>query len=119
MKTGIIYMIKHRKTGKCYIGQTTKTLAARMKQHMKARSHIGGALRMFGREAFSVCVLHANVPKHNLDQLEKSEIAMRGCVAPSGYNLTPGGAGLERVYSSKVKRRAPDRYYVSRQRRRR
>ena len=116
--TGIIYSIRHRASGKRYIGQTVTTLDKRIKQHMKAKSHIGAALRKHGREAFVVQVLHANVPRQNLNQLERSEIAMRNCMAPHGYNLTPGGAGILRLTSDKVKRRAPDRYYVSRHRRR-
>ena len=99
---GIIYMIKHRASGKAYIGQTQSTLEKRLKAHMKAKSYIGGALRKHGREAFSVKVLHANVPKQNLNRLERTEIAMRGTMAPKGFNLTPGGAGILRLNKRQI-----------------
>ena len=94
----IIYKITHKKTGKSYIGQTRGTLKARLKAHLRAPSAIGSALRSHGREAFTVEVLHANVPVQNLNPLERTEIAMRGTIAPSGYNIAPGGQPVKSIF---------------------
>jgi hypothetical protein len=91
---GIIYLAIHTETGRKYVGQTIKPLRIRMREHMTAKSsRFGNVLRKYGREAFSISVIDSASSKDELNTKEKQWIATHGCIAPAGFNLTPGGSG--------------------------
>lgn len=88
-----IYVIRHRVSGKEYVGQS-KNIRERAASHRAARSwhYFGRALRRHGLEAFDICVLAFGAPC-DLGRLEQETIAARGTRSPAGYNLAAGGDG--------------------------
>lgn len=90
MRYGYIYKITHVESGRAYIGQTRIGVAERLRQHVGADSYIGKALRKYGRSAFKVETIE-QVPVEDLDRLECAYIISLGTLAPSGFNLAPGG----------------------------
>jgi len=93
MGTGIIYKAISP-SGKCYIGQTVKTLEKRMAGHKSYSemrdSPLCRAIKKYGFENFEWEILHKDVPKANLGLLEIWEIAKHGAYE-KGYNCTTGG----------------------------
>jgi group I intron endonuclease len=87
---GTIYILKNKLDGKCYIGQTIQKVYNRLRDHRKAKSYIGNALRMYGEENFERIIIE-NVPDDELDELEKKKIIEYNSLVPNGYNLDSGG----------------------------
>ena len=89
---GIIYKVT-APSGRCYVGQTTQTLAARRSQHNKKDDHctlLLRAIRKYGdRMEWSVIACAAN--KEDLDFAERELIRQHNTLAPHGYNLMDGG----------------------------
>jgi group I intron endonuclease len=88
----IIYLLRNKVNGKCYVGKTTCTLQARWRQH-KTEARIGRLnsplyqdLRAHGPEAFEVSVLVEAQSQRRLNQLERKFIAAFKAVE-TGYNL--------------------------------
>jgi group I intron endonuclease len=94
---GEVYCIRCLVTGKLYVGQTTKGIEARWKDHQiragKARWAISRALARYGAENFCVWVIDSANSQEELEDKEILWIKKLGCRAPNGYNLTPGGTG--------------------------
>lgn len=86
--TGVVYIIRHKDTGRVYVGQTVR-LEKRMREHMRADTYFGNALRKHGREAFSVMTI--SYPRDWLDFWESYWIANLGSLCPRGFNMTEGG----------------------------
>lgn len=88
-----IYKITNRITGKAYIGQTTKSVMARWKQHQHSKkckvfSH---AIAKYGASNF---IIETLLECKSLDDLNDSEavfIEYYNTVVPYGYNLSLGG----------------------------
>ncbi len=76
-----------------YIGQTTRSVEERFKEHTKADSRIGYAIRAHGEDMFIVVVLKVCHSKDELDYWEQRLIKSRNTKHPNGYNLTDGGDG--------------------------
>ena len=60
--TGYIYKIENLINGKCYIGQTTTTIAHRWGQHSSNHKNMGNmiickAIRKYGKESFKITQL--------------------------------------------------------------
>lgn len=95
---GIIYLIRNTLNGKVYIGQTTKTLERRWKEHnwsSRYKSPLKAALRKYGATAFTASVLHQAFSRQELDEMEVCAIWSHDSTnRSSGYNLTPGGKSL-------------------------
>lgn len=101
---GCVYCLKSP-SGKLYIGITSKTLAARWRQHrynaakeLKSKAAtecraLYNAIRKYGAEAFTLTTLATSGDWDELCQLEKLLIAEHAARWPSGYNLTEGGDG--------------------------
>ena len=87
----IVYKLTNMDNGKIYIGQTKFTVEKRFKEHAKAKSLIGEAIRDYGEEHFLLEVLKICETREEAYALEISFIAKFNCMAPNGYNLTKGG----------------------------
>jgi len=97
MNSGI-YMIRHRDSGKTYIGRSTN-VASRWSQHKSCASTnkrdnnpIYNALRKYGHDAFEWKLL-TTAPDRLLPLLEAQFIVDWGTLSPNGYNVggTEGG----------------------------
>jgi len=53
---GIIYLIKHKASGRCYVGQTMGSLRARINKHRNNDGcpYIHNALNHYGLDSFEV-----------------------------------------------------------------
>lgn len=54
---GVIYLIIDGTNDMEYVGQTTRPVEERFKEHMKSDFYIGGAIRAHGAENFAIAVL--------------------------------------------------------------
>lgn len=89
-----VYTIRHRESGKLYVGLTRGTVGHRWGQHKSnARKGIFGplynAMRKYGPEAFDVACI-ADCPSPGRAQL--TERALIEALEPA-YNVQPGGQG--------------------------
>lgn len=91
MAFGVIYVITNLLDGMQYVGQTTRSIEQRFKEHMKAKSYIGSAIREVGTENFSIEIIAECASKEELNAKEIFFIEEFDCMAPNGYNLTEGG----------------------------
>lgn len=93
MSYGLIYCITNEVNQKQYVGLTTKTIHQRFKEHCKADSYIGKAIRKHGENMFTVRELDTANSKEELSSKEKEWILKLGTFG-AGYNLTNGGDGV-------------------------
>lgn len=95
----LVYLIRDRVNGKCYVGQTRRTLEQRFKAHVRvvgksnACKALSDAMAKHGVENFTIELLCVCESQAALDQAEVRLIAEHGTFAPGGYNLTRGGGG--------------------------
>jgi|SRR5208282_715500 len=106
----IVYLIRNRVNGKCYVGQTVQTLEQRWYLHAKAarggsRLPIHCAIRKYGPTAFNVSLLSCANSKEELDALERRFIVQHDSRTPNGYNCTAGGRGFSGRHSEATKQR--------------
>lgn len=92
----IIYLIRNKISGKCYIGQTIGSLHERWLKHVstargKCRIPIALAIRSYGKENFEVSLLDRASSLEELNNLESQYIKQYGSMVPRGYNLQVGG----------------------------
>ncbi len=104
--TGNIYIIKNNVNGKCYVGQTIRTIHQRLISHKSLKTcMIGRALRKYGEENFTIYELR-EVPRGLLDPFEIKLIKKVGSLFPDGYNLALGGnsnsGGLTPEHRAKI-----------------
>lgn len=96
---GIIYLVKHRLSGKMYIGITVQSLERRWSFHLdQARSgHIKddrslhAAIREFGEAEFSIRQIDKGNSKGSLEAKERKWIKQLGTLVPGGFNISTGG----------------------------
>ena len=91
MAYGIIYLLIDGTNDKEYVGQTTRPIQARFKQHTKADFYISRAIQAHGEDMFSIVVLKECESKEELNYWERHFIKYRDTKSPNGYNLTGGG----------------------------
>ena len=89
-KTGMIYILKNTRNGKCYVGQTIVKINRRLKNHKTSPNAIGNAIRKYGIEKFEI-LEYRGIPYELLDFFEIQMIEKIGSIAPTGYNLVGGG----------------------------
>lgn len=92
----LIYKWTNKINGKIYIGQTTKSLADRVRMHVNTASAgstvpLHNAIRKYGIESFIIEVVEKAVSLEELNRLEIKYILEYNCLAPRGYNLKAGG----------------------------
>lgn len=86
----IIYKITNKQNGKTYIGQTIKTVAERLKEHIYQKSKIGKEIIKYGVDSFDVSVIDRAENKADLDALEVFWISFYNS-CENGYNTLIGG----------------------------
>ncbi len=87
----VIYVIIHRKTGCCYVGQTIRRLKDRIRQHCRSKKQfVDKIIRLEGRDAFEVGVLDICTSVKELDAREKYWTKYFNCTAPHGFNVVVG-----------------------------
>ncbi len=91
-----IYLIRHRESGKCYVGQTIWTFNVRYKAGnwvgTTKSQHLRAAGKKHGREAFDVSILwEGQCSRDELDQLEDRFMRDHNALHPYGYNLKEAG----------------------------
>ncbi len=107
----LIYKATNLINGKCYIGQTSKSLEERIKGHLKFSSYyknmlICRALKKYGIRNFSWEIIQECSSKTEMDEKERYYIERYNSRYPSGYNLTDGGEGtLGKKHTRKSKRK--------------
>lgn len=86
-----VYRIVHRESGKFYIGISARPVAARWREHKRARgkSYMARAIRKYGPNAFSIEQIAYAEDLAEARELERHLIAK---LQPE-YNLTDGGEG--------------------------
>ena len=62
---GIVYLVIDGTNDMEYVGQTTKTVEERFKQHMKADTCLGHAIRAHDAENFTTAILKSVAAKTN------------------------------------------------------
>ena len=97
MQEGAIYIIENVETGKGYVGQTTRTVEQRFKEHCNCFSgchKLRNAIQKYGKNCLSVeTIWEGECSQEELDALEVHYIEQFNTVDPYGYNLTYGGMG--------------------------
>ena len=90
-KYGIVYKITNNINGKAYVGQTIRSLNARIKQHMTCKRCImHKAFKKYGFENFTIEILDTAYSKEELNQKEIYWIS-KFDTFKNGYNLCEGG----------------------------
>jgi len=103
MRTGIVYVYTSLESGKKYVGQTTRGMDIRHKEHFKKVDGHGkfkNAIRKYGIEGFKLEILEDSVVLASslkskmtvLDELEIKYIEKYDSMN-NGYNSTLGGGG--------------------------
>lgn len=97
---GLVYCIENLDNGKKYIGQTTRNLEERFREHCgnsgtSVSPKLKNAIKKYGKDAFSVDVIWEcdACDQQKLDTKEIEMIDEFNTLHPNGYNLTRGGAG--------------------------
>ena len=86
-----IYRIYHKESGRNYVGKSVN-IRKRAQAHFAPKDtgcYISKSIRKYGKDAFALEVLEL-CSEDNLEIREAHWIAALDCMAPHGYNLTPG-----------------------------
>ena len=91
----IIYKVTNKVNGKCYIGQTIRTLEQRKWQHLDCakngvKTHFYNAIRKYGGDNFIFEVIDEASTLEELNELERYYIKKYDCIN-NGYNMVDGG----------------------------
>lgn len=105
---GVVYLIRNLVNGKVYVGQTTRSITKRFRNHVShSISYTSGkykgkdtplfrAIHKYGKESFSISCLCSCQSKEELDLMEDLYILTSGGIQKdSGYNIRRGGANGE------------------------
>ena len=91
---GVVYLIINLVNSKRYVGQTTKTVEKRFKEHARhKKSLIGKAIRKYGKENFRYGIIKSCATRKELNYWEIYFVAVLKSKTPYGYNRTDGGEG--------------------------
>lgn len=100
----IIYKVTNMVNGKLYIGQTTRTLEQRWREHCCSSSqctYLHNAIVKYGKENFKIEQIDIALDQEELDYKEQQYIKCYDTLVPNGYNLTTGG-NADKRYSEVV-----------------
>ncbi|UTH14757.1 GIY-YIG nuclease family protein [Macrococcus equipercicus] len=112
MMEGKVYCITNKVNKKQYIGITTRDINQRFKEHQKADSIIGKAIRKYGSENFVIQVIDYATSRRELFEKEIHWIALKETFK-HGYNLTHGGDGVNNVILLDVKLSEKQKRFVN------
>lgn len=87
---GKVYLITNKINGKKYVGQTIRPIAQRFREHCRADSVIGCAIRKYGEFNFTIEHIDTAFSLEELNALEQFWIKEHDSYN-NGYNLTIGG----------------------------
>ena len=97
---GLVYCIENLENGKKYIGQTTRDLVERFREHCgnsgtSVSPKLKNAIKKYGKDCFCIEVIWESneCTQDRLDAKEIELIEEIGTLHPNGYNLSRGGAG--------------------------
>lgn len=96
---GTIYCIENLETGKKYVGQTSRELVERWREHCgnsgtSVSPKLKNSIKKHGKDCFSIeAIWEGECTQKELDSKEIEFIEKLGTLHPNGYNLTMGGAG--------------------------
>jgi group I intron endonuclease len=92
---GFIYIIKNIINNKLYVGQTTRTIQIRWKEHrVKAKNRLlNNAIKQDGVESF-IFILTKEIDNDKLDEEETQLIKLHNTIHPNGYNMKNNGVPL-------------------------
>ena len=106
---GYIYIITNKNNDKVYIGQTSRTIEARWKEHLlssqdEAKRHykLYAAMNKYGVDSFSIGKIE-QCESEKLNEREQYWINRFDSYA-NGYNMTIGGDGIQTVDTEKIQR---------------
>jgi len=111
-KKPCVYQIKHKESGKIYIGSTTLGLRKRIYAHHSKHGNctkLRNAIQKYGKDAFVVIVLeYCN--KENTIEREQYWVDILQPFNENGYNLarTAGRPTLGRVFSLETRKKLSD-----------
>ena len=96
----LVYCIENLENGKKYIGQTSRDLTERFREHCgnsctSVSPKLKNAIKKYGKDCFCVDILW-ETNDYNQAELDSKEIKFIeeiGTLHPNGYNLTHGGSG--------------------------
>lgn len=103
---GIIYKITNTINNKEYIGQTTRNISERWREH-KSKSnpsdgtYLHNAIAKYGHENFTIEEID-NCVDSLLNDKEIEWIVIANTYYPNGYNLTSGGEGNPKVDHGRI-----------------
>lgn len=97
MSYGTIYKITNTKTGKVYIGKTTRSLNDRLQGHINSADKgnnfkLSRAIRKYGKENFIIEPIDVADTRNELNEKEIYYIKKYNSLE-DGYNMTMGGEG--------------------------
>lgn len=96
-----LYVITNRLNGKRYVGVTNNT-ERRWRQHARADSYIGSAIRKYGTNNFSFQVIEEFSSRELAYEAEILYIKQHNLKGLAGYNLTNGGGGSPKLRRKRV-----------------
>jgi group I intron endonuclease len=105
----IVYKVTNKLNGKCYIGQTIRTLSARWASHCKKNNEcvaISRAIQKYGKESFCIDTIAEYKTMEDLNNAEEYYIDWYNSLSPNGYNLHTGG--LNHIMSEESKKKLSD-----------
>lgn len=90
----LIYKITDHFNKKYYVGQTTRSIDIRFKEHKRNKiSYIGRAIHKYSKKFFTIEILEECETAEQLNERERYWIAKLNCRWPNGYNNSVGGEG--------------------------
>jgi group I intron endonuclease len=98
MKKYSVYKVTNAVNNKIYIGITSKTVKARITQHISKSKHgsklaFHSAISKYGIESFTVTTMHYDLTESEAINLEIDYIKKFNSFGDCGYNMTIGGDG--------------------------
>lgn len=82
----IIYKITNKTNGKSYIGQTTRKINCRVREHKSKETLIGRAMKEHGEDNFTFEIIEKCNSHNELDEREAYWIKKLNTLHPKGYN---------------------------------
>lgn len=99
----VIYKITHIETNRAYIGQTIGDVRTRWRKHAVSDTHLGRAIKKYGKDAFLFEVLAELATVEELNQKEIELIAEHRTLMPNGFNIESGGKNAPMSEEAKLK----------------